>query len=284
MSIFRLSFSNFKRSLREYGMLILSLGFSVFIFFNFQNMVYSDSMKVLQELKKDYIDMIIQAASVVFVVFLFFFIWYAVNVFLRQRKKEIGIYIFMGVDNAGIGKMFALEALFMGLSALISGLFFGVLFSKLFQMLLLRMSEISVEIRFSVSLKPMVITGLMFGSIYGFMILKGYYSLKKSSVLSLISGAKQKEITQRNPVVSVLLALFGGAVLAAGYFFAWDTKGLEALEHGLLAVILVIVGIYLLFDGLIPELLKRLIGNKKFLYKKERSLWMNSLAFRMKKN
>ena len=284
MSIFRLSFSNFKRSLREYGMLILSLGFSVFIFFNFQNMVYSDSMKVLQEFKKDYIDMIIQAASVVFVVFLFFFIWYAVNVFLRQRKKEIGIYIFMGVDNAGIGKMFALEALFMGLSALISGLFFGVLFSKLFQMLLLRMSEISVEIRFSLSLKPMVITGLMFGSIYGFMILKGYYSLKKSSVLSLISGAKQKEITQRNPVVSVLLALFGGAVLAAGYFFAWDTKGLEALEHGLLAVILVIVGIYLLFDGLIPELLKRLIGNKKFLYKKERSLWMNSLAFRMKKN
>ena len=93
-----------------------------------------------------------------------------------------------------------------------------MLFSKLFQMLLLRMSEISVEIRFSVSLKPMVITGLMFGSIYGFMILKGYYSLKKSSVLSLISGAKQKEITQRNPVVSVLLALFGGAVLAAGYF------------------------------------------------------------------
>ena len=81
MSILQLSFSNFKRSLREYGMLILSLGFSVFIFFNFQNMVYSDSMKV------------IQAASVVFVVFLFFFVWYAVNVFLRQRKKEMGIYI-----------------------------------------------------------------------------------------------------------------------------------------------------------------------------------------------
>ena len=56
----------------------------------------------------------------------------------------------MGLDNARIGKMFVLEALFMGLSALISGIFFGVLFSKLFQMLLLRMSEISVKIRFSV--------------------------------------------------------------------------------------------------------------------------------------
>lgn len=133
MSILQLSFSNFKRSLREYGMLILSLGFSVFIFFNFQNMVYSDSMKVLQEFKKDYIDMIIQAASVVFVVFLFFFVWYAVNVFLRQRKKEMGIYIFMGLDNTRIGKMFVLEALFMGLSALISGIFLVYSFLNYFR-------------------------------------------------------------------------------------------------------------------------------------------------------
>ena len=75
MSLFKLSFSNFKRSVRNYGMLIVSLAFSVFIFFNFQNVLYSDSMDVLMDYKKDYIDMIVKAASVVFAVFLFFFIW-----------------------------------------------------------------------------------------------------------------------------------------------------------------------------------------------------------------
>lgn len=63
MSLFKLSFSNFKRSVRNYGMLIVSLAFSVFIFFNFQNVLYSDSMDVLMDYKKDYIDMIVKAAD-----------------------------------------------------------------------------------------------------------------------------------------------------------------------------------------------------------------------------
>ena len=92
MSLFSLAVSNFKRSVREFAMLVLSLAFSVFIFFNFQNVIYSRAMDVLLEFRKDLIDSVIQAASIVFVVFLFFFIWYATNVFLNQRKKEIGIY------------------------------------------------------------------------------------------------------------------------------------------------------------------------------------------------
>ena len=71
MSLFRLAVSNFKRSVREFGMLILSLSFSVFVFFNFQNVIYSQAMDVLMEFRKDLIDIVIQAASVVFAVFLF---------------------------------------------------------------------------------------------------------------------------------------------------------------------------------------------------------------------
>lgn len=71
MSLFRLAMGNFKRSVREFGVLVLSLSFSVFIFFNFQNVIYSQAMDVLMEFRKDLIDSVIQAASVVFAVFLF---------------------------------------------------------------------------------------------------------------------------------------------------------------------------------------------------------------------
>src|SRR5699024_2973716 len=134
MSLFSLAVSNFKRSVREFAMLVLSLSFSVFIFFNFQNVIYSRAMDVLLEFRKDLIDSVIEAASIVFVVFLFFFVWYAANVFLNQRKKEIGIYIFMGLDNKRISKMYALESAMVGMSALFSGILLGLLFSKLFQM------------------------------------------------------------------------------------------------------------------------------------------------------
>lgn len=284
MSLFRLAVWNFKRSVREFGALVLSLSFSVFIFFNFQNVIYSQAMDVLMEFRKDLIDSVLQAASIVFGVFLFFFIWYAANVFLNQRKKEIGIYIFMGLDNKRISRMYALESAMVGLFSLAFGLIFGVLFSKLFQMLLLKLSEISVDVEFSFSLQPVLNTGGMFLVIYGFMILKGCHTLKNSSVLNLLSGARQKEIRQENKVLTALRILAGTAALILGYLAALDTGGLQGLVRMVQAVVLVIVGVYLLYSGLIPAILRLLTRNKKFLYRKERTLWINNLAFRIKKN
>lgn len=284
MKLLSLSFSNFKRSVREYGMLILSLTFSIFVFFNFQSIIYSGSMDVLENYNKEYIDIIVQSASVVFGVFLFFFIWYASNVFLNQRKKEIGIYIFMGLDNVRIGKMYMLESVFMGLFSLLAGIGTGVLFSKLFQMLLLKLSDISVDIRFSFSWEAVLITSGMFFSIYGFMILKSYHTLKRSSVLNLLSGAKQQEIQKEKRIITFLKIVGGVGILFFGYYLAWDTGDLSSLGNALGAVVLVIVGVYLLFSGLIPAILRKLSGNKRYLYKKERTLWINNLAFRMKKN
>lgn len=284
MTLFGLARSNFRRSVREFGMMILSLAFSVFIFFNFQNVIYADSMKVLEEFNKRYIDIVIEALSVVFAVFLFFFVWYASNVFLNQRKKEIGIYIFMGLDHARIGKMYVIESCMVGLTALAAGLCLGVAFSKLFQMALLKLSEISVDVRFSFSPRAIAITAAVFLAIYGLMTAKGYHTLKTSSVLALLSGAKQKELKPERAFVTALRIVVGLGILAAGFGVSWRTGGMESLEYALAAVILVIVGVYLLYSGLIPALLRAFTRNKAFLYRKERNLWVNSLAFRMKKN
>lgn len=284
MSLIRLTVFNFRRNLRNYMSLVLALAFSVFIFFNFQCVLYSDSMDVLNNYNKDYIDLIVRALSVVFDVFLFFFIWYATNVFLNQRKKEIGIYIFMGLDNKRIGKMYALEALFSGLFSLTMGLGAGVVFSKLFQMLLLRISEISVDIKFSFSLKPILVTAAVFMMIYGLMVVKGYVSLVRSSVLDMLSGARQKEMKIEPALLTAVKVILGVGVLGAGYYCAVKTGDIDSLTYALAAVILVIVGTYFLYGGLIPWLVRKLTENKTYLYQKQRNLWVNNLAFRLKQN
>lgn len=284
MSLFKLAFSNFKRSVREYAALIISLAFSVFIFFNFQNILYSDSMDVLQSMKKEYIDVVVQAASIVFGVFLFFFIWYATNVFLKQRKKEIGIYIFMGLDNVRIGKMYAIEAFFIGLFSLLVGLLTGTGFSKLFQMLLMKLSEVSVDIRFSFTITPILITAVVFFGMYMLMILKGYVSITRSSVLNMLSGAKQQEMKLEKIWLTFIKVVAGLAVLGTGYVCAMKTGDLDTLTYALVAVIFVIIGVYLLFGGAIPFFVRRLTKRKKFLYQKQRSLWVNNLAFRIQRN
>lgn len=284
MTLIKLAFSNFKRSVHEFGALIISLSFSVFIFFNFQNILYSDSMDVLQSMNKDYIDMVVHAASVVFCVFLFFFIWYATNVFLNQRKKEIGIYTFMGLDNVRIGKMYVLEAMFIGLFSVAAGLVTGTVFSKLFQMLLMKLSDIKVDIRFSFSLKPALITMIIFFAFFGLMILKGYISILRSSVLNMLSGAKQKEMKQERSWLTLIKVILGIAVLTAGFVCALKTGEIDTLWYAFLAVVLVILGTYLLYGGAIPYFVRKLTERKSFLYQKERTLWVNNLSYRIQRN
>lgn len=284
MSLFRLAASNFKRSVREYLSLVVALAFSVFIFMNFQNVIYSDSMDVLQTMNKEYIDMIVQAAAVLFGVFLFFFIWYATNVFLNQRKKEIGIYTFMGLDNVRIGKMYVLEASLIGLASLAAGLVFGVAFSKLFQMLLLYLSEVSVDVRFSFSLEPILITSGVFFLFFGLMILKGYLSIRKSSVLAMMTGNRKSENRERKPLFVLVETILGILVLSAGFYAAIHTGKETSLVFGLASVILVIVGIYLFYGGAIPALIGALTKQKNFLYKKQRTLWVNNLSYRIRQN
>ncbi len=55
MSLFKLAYSNFKRSVKNYDALIISLSFSIFTFFNFQNIVFSNAMDVLKEKNSDYL-------------------------------------------------------------------------------------------------------------------------------------------------------------------------------------------------------------------------------------
>ena len=129
----KLAMMNVKHGLKNYLSLILSLAFTVLILFNFQNLIGSDSFLVLGTRNKEYIEIIVQIISFILGCFMFFFIGYATNVFLTRRKKEIGIYIFMGLSHEKIGQLYFLETIFTGLAALILGLFFGALTCGLFQ-------------------------------------------------------------------------------------------------------------------------------------------------------
>ena len=118
MSMMKLALINFRNGFRNYLSLVLSLAFTVLVLFNFQNLITSGAFEVLGTRNREYVEIIVNMITFVLVCFLFFFIWYSTNVFLTRRKKEIGIYVFMGLSNEKIGKLYFLETMFTGLSAL----------------------------------------------------------------------------------------------------------------------------------------------------------------------
>ena len=156
MSMMKLAFHNFKTSFKSYLSLIISLSFAILIFYNFQNILSSGVLTSLGESNTRNIEIIIQVITFVLGCFILFFVWYSTNVFLTKRKKEIGIYIFMGLSNQKIGKLYIIETTMIGLVALGLGIGFGVLTTQLFQMIMMAISDISVELVFSFSLQAVL--------------------------------------------------------------------------------------------------------------------------------
>lgn len=284
MSMLKLALINFKSSFKNYLALIISLSFTILILFNFQNIIYFKAFETLGKMNARNINSVVQVVTVVLVCFMLFFIWYSTNVFLSKRKKEIGIYVFMGLTNSKIGKLYMIETIMIGLSALVIGIFFGIVTSQLFQMILIKISDISVELQFSLSLEPVLFTVVVYLIIYFLFVIKGYINIVRSSVLDMVSATKQNEYVKQNDFILIVKMILGITVLGLGYYSAIKDAGIEVLANLLLAVVLVIIGVYLLFGGFVPFLFQTLAKNKMFLYKYERNLWINNMIFRIKKN
>lgn len=284
MGMTRLAFLNFKNGLKNYLSLVLALSFTVLVFFNFQNILCSDAFEVLGSRNREYIYLLIQTTSFVLGCFMVFFIWYSTSVFLARRKKEIGIYIFMGLSSQKTGKLYLIETAFIGVSALGLGLVMGMISAGLFQMIFLAFSELAVEIRFRPALKPVLVTSAVYFLIYFIFMCNGYRNIVRSSVIGMISAAKENEYVRQNVLVLFARAVLGTGILIYGYWLAMKEGSTSVLGNAFAAVVLVTVGIYLMFGGLIPLVFQILAGKKLFLYQGKRILWINSVIFRMKKN
>ncbi len=284
MSILKLAFLNFRRSLSTYLTLILSLAFTVLILMNFLNLIYSDTLNSMSGRNKEYVDQIVRIISVVLGCFMFFFIWYSTNVFLNRRKKEIGIYVFMGLDNRKIGKLYLLETLFTGSTAMLLGIVSGMLLTGLFQMVLLAISELTVDLNFRTAWQPIAVTAGVFAGMYGLFAVKGYRNIIKSSVLEMIASAKQNEAVKEHRLLLAGKAVLGAGALVTGYYFAASESGMDVIAAVPAATVFVIIGVYLIFAGFLPLLFQQIARHKRLLYRGTMTLWVNNVVFRMKKN
>lgn len=284
MRVMRLSLQNLKRNFTSYVAFILSLSFCSFILYNFLNLMDSGALDILGQKNKEFSEMLIAAVSFVLAFFVFCFIWYASNVFLGQRKKEMGTFIFMGLDNKQLGKMFFFEMMMVGVLAIASGILAGILFSKLFGMLFFKLSDIEASFTFGFQIITVIKTALIFLVLYGILMLKGYFNIVRTSVKDMLSATKQSEFKKANGFMTFFKAFISLCILCAGYYCALQIGDISSFVYMLLATIFVIIGIYGLYDSLMPYILTKLSDHKGFLYRKERNLWINHLIFRIKKN
>ena len=90
---------------------------------------------------------------------------------------------------------------------------------------------------------------------------------------------------EREPRSKWILALLGAVCLAAGYIISLRTNAaLHAIQYFFPAVILVIIGTYLVFIALSIVVLKALRKNRRYYYKTSHFATVSGLIYRMSRN
>lgn len=279
MSVFNIAYNNFKNNIKVYTMFFISMIFSVVVLSNFLIMMNGDAMKALGDMNEEYSKLILQVITVILVIFMFFFIWYASNIFLRNRKKEIGIYAFMGLDSSVIGKIYFIEMMLIGVSASLIGTIIGVVLSKFFQIIVFKIADFNIDVTFNVSINSIIYTVSIFMCIFLFMSIKGFISIVRSKIVDLLNASKKQEKMPKVNFLIYIVAIISLVLIGYGYYLV-NKEATDALK----TLILVCIGTYGLFGAVFQVVFNLLINKKSILYKGANIITINNSAYRFKKN
>ena len=207
---------------------------------------------------------------------------YANSFVMKNRSKELGIYGMLGLEKRHLIGMTFKELLIFGLVTVTAGIGIGALFDNLIFALLLKLSKMKVELVATFQWSVVLSILLVFGFIFLVIVFLNAIRIIRMDALQLSREKAKGEKKGRFLVFQTILGLLS---LGSGYYLAQSvTNALLAISTFFLAVILVILGTYLLFNAGITVFLKMLKKNKKYYYKPNNLISVSNLIFRMKKN
>ena len=276
----KLAFTNIKNNGSLYLPYIISGMVTVAMFYI---MMFLNNSKGLEKIYgSSYLTSIMALGVGTIAVFSYIFIFYTNSFIIKRRKKEIGVYNILGMEKRHIAKLMGIETVTVALIAIIGGIVTGILFSKLSIMLLYKILAVKETIKFEINFSTIINTLIVFGILYALTLVYNMMQIKLANPIELLRSGN---VGEKEPKSKWLMTIIAVGCLAVAYYISFTTKNpLKVLSLFFVAVLLVIVGTYLLFIAGSIVFLKMLRKNKKFYYNKKHFAAVSGMIYRMKQN
>ncbi|MDD6834616.1 MAG: ABC transporter permease [Solobacterium sp.] len=276
----KLSLDGIRKNYRLYIPYILT---GTLVIMMFYVLLYLSSSKSLWSMPAaTFLAAVLPLGIVVIAVFSVLFLFYTNSFLIKTRAREFGLYNILGMNRHNLSILLFFENTIVFIAALLSGLLFGVAFSKMGELILFKLAEAEADYSLNISYFSLIITALCYLAIYALLFLNSLIKVAKLKPIELLNSSKQGE---KRPKGNIILALLGLIVLLMAYFLAVYYSGsFTAVFTFFIAVILVIIATYLLFIAGSVTLCGILKNNKSYYYKSNHFISISSLAYRMKRN
>ena len=267
-----LAVKNVKKSIKDYLIYFLTMTFGVCLFYMFNSIDSQTSMMQLSTAQCNYIDALIKlidSLSVFISVILGLLIVYANQFLIRRRKKELGIYMTLGMNKSKISMMIVFETLIIGVFALVVGLLLGVFASQGLSVLTAKMFKAALtNFYFIFSVNAFYKTLVYFGIIFLVVMAFNTISISRLKLIDLINAQRKNEdIKIRSLYLSVFIFIISVCCLGTAYYLIIKNGMFEYNLEFAGSIILGSIGTLLFFFSLSGFLLRVIQTNKKLYYK-----------------
>ncbi|PHF66483.1 ABC transporter [Bacillus toyonensis] len=268
----KIAVGNVKKSFKDYAIYFLTLTLAVCIFYSFNSI---ESQKALTEIEgsgRAYVSTLmdfISGVSVFVSVILGSLILYANNFLIKKRKKELGIYMTLGMGRKNISRILVTETFLVGVISLISGLILGIGVSQGLSTFTLKLFDLPIDgYKFAVSTGAIGKTVLYFGIMFLLVMLFNVYVVSKYKIIDMLTAGRKNEVVKfKNPIIYVITLIL--CVVSLGFAYSSVLKiGLDFRNPMLIvAILLGVLGTLLFFFSLSGFILYVVKKNKKVYFK-----------------
>ena len=209
-------------------------------------------------------------------------ILYANAFVTKNRLKEYGLYSILGLDRKNIQLLSFIELLLFSVVSVGLGIVLGIVFHRFSFAVLLKLIRIPIGIEYSMQLGSVGFVLISMAFIFGVVFFLNATKMYMSRPLEMLSEKKKGETKGR---FILLRALIGAGLLGGAYYMSQTIEApVAALYSFFVAVLLVILATYILFDAGSIVLLSLLQKNKRLFYQPTNFISISNLKFRMRKN
>lgn len=272
MNLFKIAFRNIKKSIRDYSIYFITLVIAIAIFYLFNSIDSQTAMLKLNASTKAVVQTLVDLLSYVSVfvaIVLGFLIVYANNFIIKRRKKEIGVYLTLGMSNFRVSMILVLETMMVGIVSLVVGTILGIGLSQLVSVFTAKLFEADMTaFAFVFSLDALVKTIINFGVIYFIVMIFNVISLNRFKLIDLLYAKRKNEkIKIKNSWLIFFLFIISLVLIGYAYSLLYNNALLNGGQDFIVMLITGALGTFLFFLSVSGFLLKVISLQKRLYYR-----------------
>ena len=277
----KLSIRNAKRQARDYVIYFITVIISVALMFSFNCIAVSQDISELSSFM-EYFSKSITVISIIIIFIMAWLINYTMKFMLEKRSKEFGTYQILGLEKKDISNMFTLENMIIGIIAFVVGIAVGTFLYQILTSIIMNLFNQPYEIKIDFSVKAIGITAIYFFGIFVLVLWNCRRKIQKTKVYDLLYADKKNENNKIESAKGNIILFILSLILLISAWWINDREFKMASNmtgrNILIAIIMLISGIYLFYISLSSFIVKRYLSHKTRKYKKDNMFLFRNLT------